>query len=59
LQKRAILYCKKLDFLNKQEFDEYMKFLYIICEREDSVGFSMQMLHIFQKRNKIFLCDNS
>lgn len=39
----------KLDRLNKREFEEYMKFLSNICEREDLVGFSIHMLDIFRK----------
>ena len=39
----------KLDRLNKREFEEYMKFLSSICEREDLVGFSIHMLDVFRK----------
>lgn len=45
----SYLYNNKLDGLNKREFDEYMKFLSAICEREDLVGFSIHMLDIFRK----------
>ena len=45
----SYLYNNKLDRLNKREFDEYMKFLSSICEREDLVGFSQHMLDIFRK----------
>lgn len=45
----SYLYSNKLDRLNKREFDEYMKFLSSICEREDLVGFSQHMLDIFRK----------
>lgn len=40
---------KGLDRLNDREFAEYMKFLKIICEREDSVGLSIHMLDVFRK----------
>ncbi|MGN0528083.1 MAG: class I SAM-dependent methyltransferase [Eubacterium sp.] len=39
----------KLDRLNKREFEEYMKFLSNICEREDMVGLSEHILDIFTK----------
>lgn len=45
----SYLYSNKLNSLNKREFEEYMKFLSAICEREDLVGFSMHMLDIFRK----------
>ena len=45
----SYLYSNKLNMLNKREFDEYMKFLSTICEREDMVGFSIHMLDIFKK----------
>lgn len=45
----SYLYSNKLNQLNKREFDEYMKFLSSICEREDLVGFSIHMLDIFRK----------
>lgn len=45
----SYLYSNKLDRLNKREFEEYMKFLSTICEREDLVGFSEHMLDIFRK----------
>ncbi len=45
----SYLYSNKLDRLNKKEFEEYMKFLSVICEREDLVGFSIHMLDIFRK----------
>ena len=35
--------------LYKKEFEEYMKFLSVICEREDLVGFSQHMLDVFKK----------
>lgn len=45
----SYLYSNKLNSLNKREFDEYMKFLFAICEREDLTGFSQHMLDIFRK----------
>ncbi len=45
----SYLYSNKLDRLNKREFEEYMKFLSVICERGDLVGFSIHMLDIFRK----------
>lgn len=45
----SYLYSNRLNMLNKREFDEYMKFLSAICEREDLVGFSIHMLDIFRK----------
>ena len=32
-----------------KEFEEYIKFLSVICEREDLVGFSQHMLDVFKK----------
>ena len=45
----SYLYSNRLDRLNKREFEEYMKFLSNICEREDLVGFSIHMLDVFRK----------
>ena len=45
----SYLYSDKLNMLNKREFEEYLKFLSAICEREDLVGFSQHMLDIFRK----------
>ena len=39
----------KLNRLNKREFEEYMKFLHCICERDDMTGLSIHMLDIFRK----------
>lgn len=39
----------RLDLLNDREFEEYMKFLANLCEREDCVGLSIHMLDIFKK----------
>ena len=40
----------KLNRLNKREFEEYMKFMHSICERDDLTGFSIHMLDIFTKK---------
>lgn len=45
----SYLYSNDLDKLNKKEFNEYMKFLSTICERDDLTGFSIHMLDIFRK----------
>jgi ubiquinone/menaquinone biosynthesis C-methylase UbiE len=45
----SYLYSNKLNLLNKKEFEEYIKFLSVICEREDLVGFSQHMLDVFKK----------
>ncbi len=45
----SYLHSNRLNRLNKREFEEYMKFLYCICEREDCVGMSIHMLDIFRK----------
>lgn len=45
----SYLYNNKLNMLNKREFEEYLKFLSTICEREDLVGMSHHMLDIFRK----------
>lgn len=45
----SYLYSDKLNKLNKKEFEEYIKFILTICEREDLVGFSQHMLDIFRK----------
>ena len=45
----SYLYSNKLNLLNKKEFEEYMKSLSVICEREDLVGFSQHMLDVFKK----------
>ena len=39
----------RLDLLSDREFEEYMKFLSNLCEREDCVGMSIHMLDIFKK----------
>ncbi len=45
----SYLHSNKLNKLNKREFEEYMKFLHAICEREDLTGFSIHMLDVFRK----------
>ena len=45
----SYLYSNKFNILNKREFEEYMKFIFEICEREDLVGFSEHMLDVFRK----------
>ncbi len=37
------------DKLNDREFEEYLKFLSNLCEREDCVGLSIHLLDIFRK----------
>ena len=39
----------RLDLLTDREFEEYMRFLSNICEREDCVGMSIHMLDVFRK----------
>ncbi len=39
----------RLDLLSDREFEEYMKFLSNLCEREDCVGLSIHMLDVFKK----------
>lgn len=39
----------RLDLLNDREFEEYMRFLSNLCEREDCVGMSIHMLDVFKK----------
>lgn len=45
----SYIFDDKLDFLSDREFEEYMKFLSNLCEREDCVGLSIHMLDIFKK----------
>ncbi len=40
-----------VDNLNYREFEEYMKFMSNICEREDCVGLSSHTLDIFRKED--------
>ncbi len=39
----------RLDGLSSREFEEYMKFLSNLCEREDCIGLSIHMLDVFRK----------
>ncbi len=45
----SYIYEHKLDDLGDREFEEYMKFLSNLCEREDCVGLSIHMLDVFRK----------
>jgi len=45
----SYIFDDKFDDLSDHEFEEYMKFLSNICEREDCVGMSIHMLDIFRK----------
>lgn len=45
----SYLFDDRFDFLSDREFEEYMKFLSNLCEREDCVGLSIHMLDIFRK----------
>lgn len=45
----SYLYDDTFDNLSDREFEEYMKFLSNLCEREDCVGLSIHMLDIFRK----------
>ena len=45
----SYIYDDRLDKLSDREFEEYMKFLSVLCEREDSVGLSIHMLDVFRK----------
>ena len=45
----SYLFDDSFDNLSDQEFEEYMKFLSNLCEREDCVGLSIHMLDIFRK----------
>lgn len=45
----SYLFDDKFDSLNDREFEEYMKFLSNLCEREDCVGMSIHMLDVFRK----------
>lgn len=45
----SYIFDDKFDSLNDREFEEYMKFLSNLCEREDCVGMSIHMLDIFRK----------
>ncbi len=45
----SYLYDDTFDNLSDREFEEYMKFLSNLCEREDCVGLSIHMLDVFKK----------
>ncbi len=45
----SYIFDDKFDDLSDREFEEYMKFLSNLCEREDCVGLSIHMLDIFRK----------
>ena len=45
----SYLFDDRLDNLNDREFEEYMKFISNLCEREDCVGLSIHMLDVFRK----------
>lgn len=45
----SYIFDDKFDDLSEREFDEYMKFLSTLCEREECVGMSIHMLDVFRK----------
>lgn len=45
----SYIFDDKFDDLNDREFEEYMKFLSTLCEREDCVGMSIHLLDVFRK----------
>ena len=45
----SYLFDDKFDKLSDREFEEYMKFLSNLCEREDCAGISIHMLDVFRK----------
>ena len=45
----SYIFDDKFDDLSDREFEEYMKFLFTLCEREDCVGMSIHMLDVFRK----------
>ncbi len=45
----SYLFDDKFDNLSDREFEEYMKFISNLCEREDCVGLSIHMLDVFRK----------
>lgn len=49
----SYLYNNKLERLNKKEFEEYMKFLNVICVNESMTGLSIHMLDIFRKESDL------
>ena len=46
----SYIFDDRFDLLTDREFEEYMKFLSNLCEREDCVGMSIHMLDIFRKK---------
>lgn len=49
----SYIFDDKFDSMNDREFEEYMKFLSNLCEREDCVGMSIHMLDIFRKNKSL------
>ena len=45
----SYIFDDKFDLIGDREFEEYMRFLSNICEREDCVGMSIHMLDVFRK----------
>jgi len=45
----SYIFDDKFDDLSDREFEEYMKFLSTLCEREECVGMSIHMLDVFKK----------
>ena len=45
----SYIFDDKFDDLSDREFEEYVKFISTLCEREDCVGMSIHMLDIFRK----------
>lgn len=45
----SYIFDDKFDDLSDREFEEYMKFLSTLCEREECVGMSIHMLDVFRK----------
>ena len=45
----SYIFDDKFDLISDREFEEYMRFLSNICEREDCVGMSIHMLDVFRK----------
>ena len=48
----SYLFDDSFDRMSDRLFDEYMKFLSVLCEREDSTGLSIHMLDIFRKEKE-------
>ena len=47
----SYIFDDKFDQLSDREFEEYMKFISNLCEKEDCVGLSIHMLDIFRKND--------